>query len=70
MGLYMNKGPLQPLTSGLERDENEWRKLSYEKLPHLCFSLYISTVIISRMMRWAVQVTRVGEKKKAHKIST
>jgi hypothetical protein len=59
-GLYMNKRPLPLLTFGLERNENERRKLSSEKLRHSYFSPYISTVIKSRMMRWARQVTRVG----------
>jgi hypothetical protein len=65
----MNKGPLPPLTFGPERDESEWRKLSSEKFRHFCFSPYITTMIKSRMMRWAGQVTRVGEKTKAYKIS-
>ena len=67
-GMYMNKRPLPPLTFGPERDESELRKLSSEKLRHFCFSPYITTVIKSRMMRWAGQVTSVGEKTKACKI--
>ena len=66
----MNKRPSPRLTFGPERDENEWRNLSSEKLRHFCFSPYISTVIKSMIMRWAGQIARVGEKTKAHKIST
>jgi hypothetical protein len=63
-GLYAKKRPFPPLSLGPERDESEGKKLSSEKLRHFCFSPYITTVIKSRMIRWAGKVTRVvGEDK-------
>jgi hypothetical protein len=48
---------------GSERDEvtREWRRLHNEELHDLCSSPNIIRVIISRRMRWAGHVARIGE---------
>jgi hypothetical protein len=62
--LNMKTCPLPPLTGGMETEEREWRNLSSETLRGFCFSPYITTVIKSRMVRWAGHVARVGERQR------
>jgi hypothetical protein len=52
---------------GLKRDEvtGDWRKLHNEKLHNLCSSPNIIRMIMSRKMRWAGHVARMGETRKA-----
>jgi hypothetical protein len=53
-----------------KRDEvtGEWRKLHNEELRNLYFSPNIIRTIKSRRMRWAVHVTRRGEKRNSYRI--
>jgi len=55
---------------GPKRDEiaGKWRKLHNEELNDLYCSPYIVRVIKSRRMRWAGQVARVGERRRAYKL--
>jgi hypothetical protein len=55
---------------GPKRDEmtGEWRKLHNEELRDLYFSPSIIRIIKSRRMRWAVNVTRMGEKRNAYRL--
>jgi hypothetical protein len=55
---------------GLKRDEvtGEWRKLHNEVLRDLYSSLSIIRVIMSRRMRWAGRVARMGEKRNAYRL--
>jgi len=50
---------------GPRRDEitGEWRRLHNEELNHLYSSPNIVWVIISRRMRWAGHVARMGEER-------
>ena len=50
---------------GARRDEvtGEWRKLHNEELNDLYCSFTIVRVIKSRSMRWAGNVTRMGERR-------
>jgi hypothetical protein len=41
----------------------EWRKLHNEELNDMYSSPYIVRVIISRLMRWAERVARMGERR-------
>jgi hypothetical protein len=52
----------------LKTDEGtaEWRKLRNEKLSNLYSSPNIIRAIISRIMRWAVRVARVGGREDLH----
>jgi hypothetical protein len=54
---------------GPTRDEvtGEWRKLHSEELHIFYSSPNIIRQIISRRMRWAEHVARMGEEKKVHK---
>jgi hypothetical protein len=55
---------------GPKRDEvtGEWRKLFDEELRDLYSSPSIIGIIKSRMMRWAGQVARMGEKRNAYRL--
>jgi hypothetical protein len=55
---------------GPKRDEEtgDWRKLHNEELHNLYSSPSIIRVIKSRRMRWAGNVTRMGEKRNAYGI--
>jgi hypothetical protein len=55
---------------GQKRNEviGEWRKLHNEELHNLHSSPSIIRMIKSRMMRWAKDVTRMGEKRNAYRI--
>jgi hypothetical protein len=55
---------------GLKRDEvtGDRRKLHNEELHNLYSSPNIIRMIKSRRMRWAVHVTRMGEKRNAYRI--
>jgi len=55
---------------GPRRDEvtGEWRRLHNEELNYLCSSSNIVRVIKSRRMRWAGQVTRMGEERQVYRI--
>jgi hypothetical protein len=46
----------------------EWRKLHNEELRDLYSSPRIIRIIKSRRMRWAGQVTRMGEKRNAYRL--
>jgi hypothetical protein len=50
---------------GPRRDEGAWKKLRNEELRDLYSSPSIIRMIKSRRMRWAVHVTRIGEKRNA-----
>ena len=45
----------------------EWRKLHNEELNDLCCSPNIMRVIKSRIMRWAGNVARMGERRGIHR---
>jgi hypothetical protein len=55
---------------GPKRDEvtGEWRKLYNEELPDLYSSPSIIRIIMSRRMRWAGHVARMGEKRNAYRL--
>jgi 3-oxoacyl-ACP reductase-like protein len=55
---------------GSKRDvvTGEWRKLHYEKLNGLYFSLNIVRVIKSRRIRWQVHVARMGERRDVNRV--
>jgi PAS domain-containing protein len=55
---------------GRKRDEikGKWRKLHNEEDNDLYCSPYIFRVIKSRRKRWAGQVARVGERRRAYKL--
>jgi hypothetical protein len=55
---------------GQKRNEETggWKKLHNEELHNLYSSPNIITVIKSRRMRWAGHVTRMWEKRNAHRI--
>jgi hypothetical protein len=55
---------------GPKRDEvtGVWRKLHNEELRELYSSPSIIRVIISRKMRWAGNVARMGEKRNAYRL--
>jgi hypothetical protein len=55
---------------GPKRDEETggWRKLHNEELHNLYSSPSIITIIMSRRMRWAGNVARMGEKLNAYRI--
>jgi hypothetical protein len=55
---------------GPKRDEvtGEWRKLHNEELHDLYSSPSIITIIMSRRMRWAGHVVRMGEKRNAYRL--
>jgi hypothetical protein len=55
---------------GPKRDEviGGWRKLHNEELHNLYCSPKIIRMIMSRRMRWAGHVGRMGEKRKAYRI--
>jgi hypothetical protein len=55
---------------GPKRDEvtGEWRKLHNEELRDLYSSPSIIRIIMSRRMRWAGHVARVGEKRDAYRL--
>jgi hypothetical protein len=55
---------------GPKRDEvtGEWRKLHNEELLNLYSSPDTIRQIMSRRMRWAGHVTRMGEEGKVHKV--
>jgi hypothetical protein len=57
-------------TFGLKRDEvmGEWRKLSNGELRDLYSSPSIITIIMSRRMRWASHVARMGEKRNTYRL--
>jgi hypothetical protein len=55
---------------GLKRDEvtGEWRKLHNEEFRDLYSSPSIIRIIMSRRMRWAGHVARMGEKRNAYRL--
>jgi transcription termination factor 2 len=55
---------------GPKRDEvtGEWRKLHNEELRDLYSSPSIIRMIMSRMMKWAGHVARMGEKRNARRL--
>jgi len=55
---------------GPRRDEvtGEWRRLRNEELNYLYSSPNIVRVIKSRRMRWAGQVARMGEERRAYRV--
>ena len=55
---------------GAKRDEvtGEWRKLHNEELNDLYSSPNIVRVIKSRIMRWAGNVARMGERRDVYRI--
>jgi hypothetical protein len=55
---------------GPKRDEvtGEWRKLHNEELNNLHSSPSIVRVVISRRMRWAGHVARMGEERGVHRV--
>jgi hypothetical protein len=55
---------------GPKRDEvtGDWRKLHNEELHNFYSSLNIIRMIMSRRMRWAGHVLRMGEKRNAYMI--
>jgi hypothetical protein len=55
---------------GSRRDEvtGEWRKLHNEELNDLYCSTNIVRVIISRRMKWAVHIARMGEGRGVHRV--
>jgi hypothetical protein len=55
---------------GPKRDEvtGEWRKLHNEELRNLCSSPDIIRQVMSRRMRWAGHVARMGEERKVYKV--
>jgi hypothetical protein len=55
---------------GPKRDEvtSEWRKLHNEELRDLYSSPSIIRIIMSRRMRWAGHVARMGEKRNAYRL--
>jgi len=55
---------------GTKRDEvtREWRKLHNEELSDMYSSPNIVRVIISRRMRWAGHIVRIGEKRGVYKV--
>jgi hypothetical protein len=55
---------------GPKRDEvtGEWRKLHNEELHNLYSSPDIIRQVMSRRMRWAGHVARVGEERKMYKV--
>jgi hypothetical protein len=55
---------------GPKREEvtGEWRKLHNEELHDLCSSPSIIRIMKARRMRWAGQVARMGEKRKAYRL--
>jgi hypothetical protein len=55
---------------GPTRDEETgwWRKLHNEELHDLYSSPSVIIMIKSRRMRWAAEVARMGEKRKAHRL--
>jgi hypothetical protein len=46
----------------------EWRKLQYQELNDLYCSLNIVRVIKSRIMRCAVHVARMGERREVYRV--
>jgi hypothetical protein len=55
----------RPKTDEVKR---EWRKLHIEKLSDLYPSPNIFRVIKSRIMRWAVHVARMGERRGVYRV--
>jgi len=55
---------------GSKRDEvtGEWRKLHNGELSDLYFSPNVIRVIKSRRLRWAVYVTRMGDRRGAYRV--
>jgi hypothetical protein len=55
---------------GPKRDEitGEWRKFHNEELSDLCSSPSIIRIIMSRRMRWAGHVARLGKKRNAYRL--
>jgi len=55
---------------GLKRDEVtvEWRKLHNEELNDLYFTPDMIRIMKSRIMRWAGQVARVGDRRGAYRV--
>ena len=55
---------------GPKKDEltEEWRKLNNEELNDLYSSSNIVGVILSRRMRWAGHVARMGERRDVHRV--
>jgi len=55
---------------GLKRDEvtGEWRKLHNEELNDLYCSPTIIQVIISKRMRWAGHVARMGDRRGVYRV--
>jgi hypothetical protein len=56
---------------GPKRDEvrGQWRRLHYEDLYDLCSSLNIIRLNISRRMRQAGHVARMGDRRGAYRVS-
>jgi hypothetical protein len=55
---------------GLKRDElsGEWRKLHNKELYNLYSSTSIFRMAMSRKMRWAGHIARIGRKKNAYRL--
>jgi hypothetical protein len=56
---------------GHRRDEviGKWRQLHNEELNDLYGSSYITQVVTSRRMRWAVHVEHMGKRRGIHMVS-